>query len=122
MFRMISVSQLVSLKHKALRKKAWFTVLNREERIVVDLVIQCVSKVRSFLLVRILKGLISKLEDAVKSEIVRFVDSVGLCLAGKIADIAVSWGNMHAKDWASDVKFARYLAITRLNVPRIFSL
>jgi len=119
---MISANQLVNLKHKALRKKAWFTVLDREERILVDLVIRCVKKVRSLLLVRILKGVISKLEDALKSKIVRFVDSVGLFLAGKIADIAVSWGNMQAKDWASDVKFARYLAITKLNIPELFSL
>jgi hypothetical protein len=119
---MISASQLVNLKLKALRKKAWFTVLDREERIVVDLVIRCVKKVRSLLLVRILKCVMNKLEDALKSETVRFVISAGPCLARKIAEIAISWGNMQAKDWASDVKFARYLAITKLNIPEFFSL
>lgn len=117
---MIPISHLFSVRRKALKRKMWFKVLEKEERIIVNLAIRCVKKVRSTLLVKIMKHIINKLENAMKSETNKFIESVGPKLAKKMADIAVSWGNNQAKEWASNLKFARYLAITKMNTPKIF--
>lgn len=87
---------------------------------IINLAIRCVKRIRSLLLGRMIKRILNKLVNAMKSETVKFVESVGPSLAQKVSDIAVSWGNARAKTWASDRKFARHLAIMKLNVPRIF--
>lgn len=120
MFKVISANKLLNIKRKALRRKVWFKGLDREERMIVSLTIRCVKKVRSILLVKIMTRIMTKLVNAMKTEIVKFVESAGSSLARKKADIAVSWGNSQAKEWASDTRFARYLAIMKLNILRIF--
>jgi len=117
---LIYASELLSVRRKALRKRAWFRVLGNEERILVNLTIRCVKVVRSTLLAGMIKCIVAKLEDAMKSRTVEFVKSVGSSLARKVAYIAVSWGNSGAKEWASDVSFARYLGIIRMNTSRVF--
>ena len=119
-FKVISANKLFNIKRKALRRKVWFKGLDREERMIVSLTIRCVQQVRSILLVKIMTRIISKLVNAMKTELVKFVESAGSSLAGKMADITVSWGNSQGKEWASDAKFARYLAIMKLNILRIF--
>jgi len=119
---MISVNQLLSIRRRALTKRVWFRVLGREERAMVNLVIRCVKKIRSTFLARIVKGILNKLENALKSEVTKFVEAVGWSLARKVADIAFSWGNLLARKWASDANFAKYLAIIRLNTPNIFKV
>jgi len=119
-FEVISANKLFSIRRKALRRKVWFKGLDREERMIVSLTIRCVKQVRSILLVKIMTSIMNKLVNAMKTEIVKFVESAGSSLAGKMADIAVSWGNSQAKEWASDMKFAGYLAIMKLNIAGIF--
>ena len=56
-------------------------------------------------------AIMEKLQSAVESIVDRLVRTVGLPLARKISDIAVSWGNRLASFWADDLAFARFLVV-----------
>ena len=46
-----------------------------------------------------------------ESSLDKLVRTIGLPLARKISDIAVSWGNCLASKWADDRGFARFLVV-----------
>jgi hypothetical protein len=50
-----------------------------------------------------------------QSKVDRLTRQVGIVLAQKAANIAVSWGNRNAHAWGDDLAFARYLAVMNLN-------
>ena len=54
-------------------------------------------------------AIIDKLQFAMEGMADRLVRTIGLSLARKISNIAVSWGNLLASKWAEDCAFARYL-------------
>jgi hypothetical protein len=54
-------------------------------------------------------AIIGKLEYAMESSLDKLVRAIGLPLALKISNIAVSWGNHLAALWAEDRSFARFL-------------
>lgn len=106
-----SVEVLVQAKKLALRRDVWFRVLSRVERGVIDLTVKCVDSVKSRRLAKLLTAIISKLQSAMESVVDRLVRTVGLPLARKISNIAVSWGNRLASVWAGDRSFARFLVV-----------
>jgi hypothetical protein len=106
-----SVEVLVQAKKLALRRGVWFKVLSRVERGVIDLTVKCVDSVKSRRLAKLLTAIISKLQSAMESIVDRLVRTVGLPLARKISNIAVSWGNHLASVWAYDCSFARFLVV-----------
>ena len=63
------------------------------------------------MLAKVLTAIIDKLQCAVESIVDRLVRTVGLPLAQKISDIAVSWGNHFACMWADDLAFAKFLVV-----------
>lgn len=106
-----SVSMLAQCKRFALRRKVWFRVLNRVERGVIDLTLKCVDIIRSGRLAKVVTAILVKLESATKSRVDLLVRSLGLPLAQRVSNIAVSWGNFSASTWADDCGFARFLVV-----------
>ncbi len=99
----------------ALRKKVWFKTLNRLERGIIDLTVQCVASIKSIKLAKTVTAIINKLDSALEGTTERLVRTIGLSLTQKTSTIAVKWGNLSAKNWASDKLFACFLAVMDSN-------
>ena len=118
----LSVGRLVEARRVALRRGAWFRVLNRVERGILDLTVRCVDRIRSARLAKVVTAILIKLKLATENAVERMVRVVGHSSALKVSSIAVSWGNLSASQWAEDSAFVRYLAITQMNTPRLFQV
>ena len=118
---MFSRSELILIKQRALRKGAWFRVLNRTERAIISLTIRCVDKVRSSNLAEILRPVVDKLIDAMKSKVKRLTETIGRELALNLSRIAKGWNYAPAAAWSSDSGFIQYLAVTHVNAFRMFN-
>lgn len=103
--------ELIRMKHKALRRGVWYRVLRRIERSLVDLAIATVSRIRSWVLARSLASVVKKLSGIIGTSVQRRVQTVGFPLARRFSKIAQNWGNKSAVNWATDLGFARFLAI-----------
>jgi len=110
-------NEIIKVKARALRKGAWFRVLTRVERACVDLTIKVVERVRSRLLQKLLSSVLTKLEEAMQSQVQRLMREVGGTLAQKMSQIAQTWGNKSAVRWAEDPRFIQYLTIINMNAP-----
>ena len=108
-------AQLVRLKQRAMRAGVWFRSLPRIDRVLVDLTIQVADCVRSVHLARSILAVAGKLESLLESRFRRAVREFGLVLAEKLSGFAVRWGYAEARSWASDMNFARFWAIIKLN-------
>jgi hypothetical protein len=107
----LSVRKLAETKKVALRRKVWFKSLSRVERGIIDLTVRYVESIKSSKLAQIVTAIVEKLQLSMETIAQKMVRTVGLPLARKISDIAVSWGNHLAKLWAKDRSFARFLVI-----------
>jgi len=108
-------SKLVKLKLKAMRSGVWFKALRKIDRVLLDLTLKVSGKVRSTTLAKELFAVIARLENALENPVARTVNDVGFQLAQKISQIAQGLGNLSARNWATDLSFARFLAIMHLN-------
>lgn len=117
----ITVPILVTIRRKALRKRAWFKVLNRTERAIISLTIRCVDKIRSPKLIEILSNIAIKLLFATESPIEALMVRFGRSLAFKLSLIARSLGVPQAFKWKSDPSFIQYLTVMFINTPVAFS-
>ena len=111
----LSRASLVKLKVKALRSGAWFRILRSAERALVDVTIRVVDRVRSSVLANALLSVVGKLLNASRSRIEVAVKEFGLPYAHKLSQLAQQWGNESARQWMSDLSFARFLAIMHIN-------
>ena len=114
--------QLIKLKLKAMRSGVWFKALRRIDRVLIDLTIKVVGNVRSVTLAKSILALTRKLEGIMESRLSRALREVGFPLAQKLSLLSQKWGNRSASQWAEDPGFARYLAITQMNTPRLFQV
>ena len=105
---------LAKLRLKAVRRGCWFRDLKQNERMLLDLTIRVVDKVRSFMLAKIVSRLVSRLCEAMESRIFRRIRTEGRILAENLSEIAQAWGYRAAKSWATDTGFMQYLTINRL--------
>ena len=108
----LSVRVLAQTKKLALRRGVWFRALNRIERAITDLTLQCVDTIKSGKLAKLLTAIMDKLQSAMESIFEKLVRTIGVSRAEKISCIAIGWGNVSAKSWASDRSFAVFLAVT----------
>jgi len=115
----IPVDRLVKVRREAQKKKAWFKVLRKRERDIMNLTINCVKAVRSPILAKIVKAIITKLKKALESHVERLVRTIGRSTALELCRIAESWGNKLAHQWNEDDGFARYLAVTYHNQQKL---
>jgi len=116
----ITRDDLARLRSKALRRGLWFRALNRDERMLMNLVIRVVDRVRSLLLAKLLFSAVKKLLEAMESEVARMMRTVGRQLAKNLSRIAQAWGNKAAAQWTEDLGFIQYLAVTQKNLSPMF--
>jgi len=98
-------------KKTALRQGTWFRILSRIERGIIDLTAKYIETIRSEKLAKIVTAIIEKLQHATETIADKLMSTVGLPLARKNSNIAVSWGNLSASKWAEDRVYARYLTL-----------
>ena len=108
---------LVECRRRALRKRVWYSALDRVERGILTLASQVTDMVRSTTLGIEIVKILAKLKDALKSGFVRHMESYGLGEARKISAQAVQFGSGRAEAWGHDFGFVRYLAFMDLNRP-----
>jgi len=116
----IQIKELVEVRRKALRRRAWYRILDGAERAIVSLTIRCVEKIRSPKLAEIVTAIVTKLKDAMTSHVEKLKETVGRSLARKLSFIAQSWGYIMASKWVWDSGFSQYLAVMHMNTPRMF--
>ena len=116
---MFSRSELTFIKWRSMRRKVWFRGLDSIERAIVNLTIECVEKVRSLKLERIISTIVNKLANAMKSTLEKLTEDIGRPLAQKLSQIAWNWGNKSAVQWAEDPVFIQYLTVTQMDILRI---
>ena len=107
----LSIHSLTKFKKTALRHGLWFKRLTRIERAIIDLTTRIVENIKSKKLAKIVMAIIQKLQCSAETKIERFVRTFGLALAKRVSEIAYCWGNRFAFAWATDAKFAKFLAI-----------
>ena len=106
---------LAKIKLKAIRKGCWYKALKQNERMLLNLTISVVQRVRSFLLVKVVSRLVSKLNEAMESRIYRLMRTKGRVLAEQLSKIAQNWGYEAAKSWICDNSFVQYLTINNIS-------
>ncbi len=116
----LSGKELARIRAMAIRRGNWYRTLSKTERALLDLTIRVVSKIRSFVLSRILASIIEKLQIRTECNIAVLFHKVGQPLAEKISRIAHKWGNTSADNWSADSNFAQFLAIMHINEPSLF--
>jgi hypothetical protein len=121
-FGFLSKAQLVRLRLRAVRAGVWFRALPRIDRVLVDLTIRVAGSVRSVTLARNILAVTRKLEGLLENRLLRAFRQVGVQLAKKLSTVAQKWGNLSAKNWASDVSFVNFLAVMHINEPKTFKL
>ena len=114
------LGELALLKRRALRKGVWLRVLSRIERSICNIVIRTLNTIKSERLLRVIRAIIDKLRETLDSPVSVLTYTVGHQLASKIAHVAYMWGHQEALKWASDERFARYLAICYMNMPEYY--
>jgi hypothetical protein len=109
-------TSLVKLRMKAMRSGVWFKALSHIDRVLVNLTIQVANlSVHSTSLITRLLSVTNKLNGLFESRISRATREIGFPLACKFSSIAQKWGNKQAKVWATEIGFAKYLAIMKIN-------
>jgi hypothetical protein len=119
-FPMLRRKRLLKLKLKAIRCRVWFRALSRIDRVLVDLTIRVADVVHSSRLAEALFSVVKKLEDGLEGRFSRSLKEVGFPLARKLSLLAQKWGNDLARNWMSDMSFAKFLAIMHINNSRVF--
>lgn len=105
----LSIGKLIEAKKLALKRHLWFRNLSRVERGIIDPTVRYVENIKRIKLANVVTAILSELQSANESTVDKLVKKVGLPLARKISEMAVSWGNHLAHKWAEDYAFARYL-------------
>ena len=101
---------IARLKTRAIRKRVWFSVLDRVERGLLDLTMRWVDKVRSGRMTETVLRILLKLVRAMEHDIGRVLVA-GRELALRVSVLAVGWGNIEAHAWRLDKTFWRALAL-----------
>lgn len=113
-------ANLIKLRLKAMRAGVWFRRLQRIDRLLIDLTIRVAkSKINGASLINQLMKIASKLESFLESELTLITRKVGLPIANRISLFAQKWGNRAAEAWIKDLGFARFLAVTQLNINQL---
>ena len=113
--RFLSSTQLLKLKTKAMRAGVWFRALPRIDRVLVDLTIKVAENIHSVSLAKSIFAVVGKLEGLLESKVLKSLRLVGRPLAEKTSLTAQNWGNVSAKNWATDFSFAFFLAVMHTN-------
>ena len=110
----LSRDNLAKLKQKAVRRGCWYKELKQNERMLLDLTIRVVEKVRSFMLAKVVFRLVGRLFEAMESRIVCLIRTEGFEMVKRLSKIGESLGCKSAKNWVRDKGFMQFLVISNL--------
>jgi hypothetical protein len=116
-------NSLEKLKRVSIRNRAWFRVLDWKQRRFMDLVIKMMDRIRSPLLLKVLRPLVRRLLEAIggdaRTGALTLMDRGAYDMmrevAEKIVAVAQKWGNNSAKEWLNE-GLIKYLVV--MNLPR----
>jgi hypothetical protein len=106
---------LAKIKNRALRTKAWFRVLSKVERAIIDLTIKCVEKVRSAVLAGTISTIVDKILRFLEEAFMAKAERVGNEIAQRLCTIGERWGNNSCYNWKCEKCFIRFLGVTAVN-------
>ena len=109
---------LQEVRHKAIRKKVWFSALDSLERGILNITLTIIDNVKDSLLNIQLLRIITKLKDACKSEFIKHFEKFGVQRVKAIQIYAYSFGYKAAENLYGDLEFIRYLTFLDFNQPR----
>ena len=107
---------LAKLKQKARRRGIWYRDLKQNERMLLDLTISVVQRIKSFMLAKLVVPIITRLCEAMESRVYLLARSEGAQIAEHLSQIAQRWGNRAAKSWVKDRAFIQFLVVVNLNL------
>jgi hypothetical protein len=107
---------LAKLKRKACRRGEWFRDLKQNERMLLNLTIRVVERVRSFMLAKVVSRIVNRLCEAMESRIYRLMRTEGWSMARRLSRIAQGWGYKSSRKWACDRGFIQFLVVNNLGV------
>ena len=70
---MFGKKDLVQLKLRAMRRGVWFRALSRIDRVLLELTVRVVPRVRSFKLAKMLSTIVERLEDALEGRVLHVI-------------------------------------------------
>lgn len=89
--------------------------MSRIERGIIDLTVRCVETVRSEVLTRVLRKVVSKLIEAVWHPFTWRLKQVGRPLAERTSEVALSWHLKEVAIWKKEVSFIQCLGLNYLS-------
>lgn len=101
---------ILGLKTRALRRRVWYSTLDRVERGLVEVTVRWVDTVRSGRLATVLVRILEKLVWALDRGMVRVLEK-GRRMALGLSELALGWGNGLAWEWREDLRFQRALGL-----------
>lgn len=108
---------LVGVRRKALRRKVWYSALDRVERAILSLTSQIVDRVESRVLEVVIVKILEKLMDVMKNAFTRHMESYGFKRVVQLVGQAKAMGCERALEWLHDTSFIRYLTFIDINQP-----
>lgn len=112
---MLTRQGLMKIRSRARREGAWYKVLSRAERAIVDLTIKCVEKVRSPILAKTISKILRRIMKTLSEGFLDKAEKIGHDIAKKLCKIGEAWGNNDASKWNHDEGFVKFLGVTALN-------
>ena len=112
----LTVKLIRAARDTALRKRVWYRALDGVERGIVNLTIDLVERVKSLRLAGAIADILGKLEEALKSEFTRHVESFGYGKMRQVIAAAVRLGCTEALNWGCE-GFARLLTLNNMYNP-----
>lgn len=106
---MFTKSFLAGVKHKALRKKLWYSHLDTIERGIFSLAAKIIENVKSTLLNTQILQIIVKLREASKSHFIKQVERYGRERAKTIQQQGFAFGYKDSNRLVSNLQFINYL-------------
>jgi len=96
-----------------MRAGVWFRALPRIDRALIDLTIRVSRNIKSLRLAKSIIAVAMKLESATEGTFARAIREVGIPTALRFSLLAQNWGYKTAELWATDMSYARFLAIIK---------
>jgi len=105
------------VRARAIRCGAYYRVLTKVERTIIDLSIICKAKFRSMTLSMTVARILVKLASVIPPSLIERALALGRKLAARLAMLAYAWGNERALAWAHDEAFIRHTGLTMCQRP-----
>jgi len=112
----------MGLKLLALRRRVWFKALSRVERLIVELTVRVVRRVRSIQLAKALLNIADKLQNWINSmkTFKEIALEAGLRMAKRMVKVAVKLNVEKAYEWLNDQAYVFYLGVSYLNTSKVY--